>query len=188
MIDDLINLTQMQFFIKYWWLYAAIFGISVVFIYLYKGESEMLEKRKVEKSEEYKPIRARGYLGIKKGNLYLKPKDDNEEVQVTFSDTQLDRIEKKMDRILTCLDRDNRFVLREYISSEITSGTLHENVFIIWKKNIFGWEQKVVGIYNNYEKALNHRDQLEKEDEKGSQYYYQVEIKKFNKKCTGKAE
>ncbi|MEK4302389.1 hypothetical protein MKY30_23815 [Oceanobacillus sp. FSL W8-0428] len=94
----------------------------------------MLEKRKVEKSEKYNPVRASQYLGTKKGDLYLQPKEGGEVREtkngelkgeifyivptknhhfgfhvksIMISDydiPQLDRIEKKMDKILELLE------------------------------------------------------------------------------------
>lgn len=87
-IDDLINLTQMQFFIKYWWLW--IVAIIAVYIILDKGECLMFGKRKVKKSEEYKPVR----VGTDNGNIYLRPKAGGE-VRIT-EESQLDRLEKRI--------------------------------------------------------------------------------------------
>lgn len=89
-IDDLINMTQVQFFLKYWWLWLAHFAIAAIFIILDKGESEMSKKRKAKKSEEYKPVR----VGTDKGNIFLRPLS-GEEVRIT-DESQLNRLEKKI--------------------------------------------------------------------------------------------
>lgn len=131
MIDDLINLTQGQLLIKYWWIHAGVLAVSVFLIILDKGEGEMSAKRKVKKSEDYKPVR----VGTDNGNIYLQTKaggeamvKGNEELTaeiyyivpndiagfkvksmqvVDYKIPQLDRIETKLDRILELSEKSN---------------------------------------------------------------------------------
>lgn len=104
MINDFINLTQGQLLVKYWWLWLSILVLFIIYIILDKGEIEMFRKRKTKKSNEYKPVRANDYVGTDKGNLYIRPKEGGE-VRAT-EESQLNRIEAKMDRILHLLGKE----------------------------------------------------------------------------------
>ncbi|MCT1904123.1 hypothetical protein [Oceanobacillus sojae] len=64
-------------------------------------------------SEKYRPVRARlysedKYIGTSEGNLYLEPQE-GADVRVT-EESQLYRIEKKLDEIILRLDSRNLYI------------------------------------------------------------------------------
>lgn len=52
--------------------------------------------------EKYKAVRAKDYIGTE-GNIYIRP-IEGENIRVTTEISQLDRIEKKVDRVLHILE------------------------------------------------------------------------------------